>query len=200
MQLSAVLGYDAVNAAQDSGEQLTCREALSSVFEAAGFGWEMSLLENFEQMPEWGGSDSVTDLAKLFSPAVPADIAANPDSQLSDEQCTHLLDWLQQCKKGCSVHISFAHRYGPQLQLLRKNLGNPTVKNNEGSLQDKPLFSATAIFDPKDFRGRIALAGKFGGPEKIALADMADGTYGAVAAINGGYLPRCKIKCAGTID
>ena len=67
LQLSAVLDNDAVNVAQDNDELLTCCKALMSFFKTVvSFGWELSLLEGFEQMPEWDETDYVTDLASFF--------------------------------------------------------------------------------------------------------------------------------------
>ncbi len=186
-QISAVLGSSAEIQPAGAQEELTCRDALNAVFEASGFSWELSLLKSFEEMPEWQGKDSVIDFAKLFTPKIPEELVADPDAAISEQQCKTLMNWLAQCKKGCSVRVSFAHPYGGELRLFRKNLGNPSINNNDGTLQDKPLFSATVVFDPKDFRGRIALAAKFGGPEQTALSTMAEETYGAVAAVNGGY-------------
>ena len=186
-QISAVLGRNAEIRQTGAQEELTCRAALNAVFEASGFSWELSLLKNFEEMPEWQGHDSVIDLARLFTPKIPEELVANPDAAISEQQCKTLMNWLAQCKKGCSVRISFTHPFGPQLRLLRQNLGNPAVDNNNGTLQDKPLFSATVVFDLKDFRGRLAFAKTFGGSEKIALSTMAEETYGTVVAVNGGY-------------
>ncbi|MDR1019750.1 MAG: phosphodiester glycosidase family protein [Synergistaceae bacterium] len=159
-----------------------------------GWGFEASLYESFESLPDLGGSgDPVFFLASEMKPAAPAALLVDGTTPLSDSGRDSLLSWIRNCAKGVRWNRVLSYG-GVDLVLYKQGVAMPGVPNDRpkggnpiASPLCEPLFVAAVATNPNVVDARIAFAGPLGiGAGRAPITDISN-AYDAIAAVNGGF-------------
>ncbi|MDR1515594.1 MAG: phosphodiester glycosidase family protein [Synergistaceae bacterium] len=159
-----------------------------------GWGFEASLYESFERLPDLGGSgDPLFFLASEMNPAAPKALLVDGDMILSDSGRDSLLSWVRNCVKMVRWNRVLSYG-GVDLVIYRQGVAMPGVPNNSpkggnpiASPLCEPLFVVAIAANPSVVDARIAFAGPLGIGAGRALITEISNTYDAIAAVNGGF-------------
>ncbi|MDR0648955.1 MAG: phosphodiester glycosidase family protein [Synergistaceae bacterium] len=159
-----------------------------------GWGFEASLYESFENLPDLGGSgDPVFFLAAEMKPAAPGALLVDGSTPLSDSGRDSLLSWVRDCAKGVRWNRVLSYG-GVDLVIYRQGVAMPGVTGDKpkggnpiASPLCEPLFVAAVATNLNSIDTRIAFAGPLGiGAGRAPITDISN-AYDAIAAVNGGF-------------
>jgi hypothetical protein len=169
-------------------------EAVKLAVMMMGWGFEASLYESFERLPDLGGSgDPVFFLASEMKPSAPKALLVDGATILSDSGRDSLLSWVRDCMKTVRWNRVLSYG-GVDLVIYKQGVAMPGVPNDRpkggnplASPLCEPLFVVAAATNPNVIDARIAFAGPLGiGAGRAPITEISN-TYDAIAAVNGGF-------------
>jgi hypothetical protein len=173
---------------------LNRHEAVKLSLMMMGWGFEVSLYESFESLPDLGGSgDPVFFLASEMNPSAPKGLLVDGSTLLSDSGMDSLLSWVRNCVKFVRWNRVLSYS-GVDLVIYRQGVAMPGVPNDHpkggnplASRLCEPLFVAAIAAHTDVTDARIAFAGPLGiGAGKAPITEISN-AYDAIAAVNGGF-------------
>jgi uncharacterized protein YigE (DUF2233 family) len=171
-------------------------DAVRLALSMMGWGFEASLYESLETLPDLSGSgDSVFFLAAEMNPPAPAALLLDGLIPLSDSGKSSLLNWVKSCKKSVSWNRVISHN-GTDFIIYRQGVARPGETNTPGTgnpiggAKNEPLYVAAIGVHPSAVDTRIAFASSMG-QERAALSDFVF-SYDAIGAINGGFFSNAR--------
>ncbi|MDR3279403.1 MAG: phosphodiester glycosidase family protein [Synergistaceae bacterium] len=166
-------------------------DAVRLALSMMGWGFEASLCESFESLPElYASGDSVFFLAAEMKPPAPSALLLDGATPLTDSGQTSLLNWVRGCRKSVSWNrvIPFG---GTDFIIYRQGVACPGAPNEPGpgnpvgAARNEPLYIAAVAVHLLNADTRIAFAVSMG-QERAALSDFSR-AYEPIGAINGGF-------------
>ncbi|MDR1944384.1 MAG: phosphodiester glycosidase family protein [Synergistaceae bacterium] len=172
------------------------REAVRLALMMMGWGFEASLYESFEDLPDLGGSgDPIFFLAAEMNPSAPKGLLLDGETPLSGSGRDSLLSWARNCRKSVRWNrvLSFG---GVDLVIYRQGAALPGAPNEPrggnpiGAPLCEPLYVVALAVHPDLADARIAFAEPLG-RGRAALTEISS-AYEAIGAINGGFFSESR--------
>ncbi|MDR1650279.1 MAG: phosphodiester glycosidase family protein [Synergistaceae bacterium] len=161
-----------------------------------GWGFEASLYESFESLPDlFGSGDSLFFLAAEMNPPAPPEILIDGATPLSESAAASLLAWVRSCKKSVSWNRVMSYA-GTDLIIYRQGVARPGTPNEPGpenpvgSPRNEPLYISAIAARLDEVDARIAFAAPLG-LERAALSEF-HRAYDPIGAVNGGFFSNSR--------
>ncbi|GHV56077.1 hypothetical protein FACS1894216_19620 [Synergistales bacterium] len=170
---------------------LTRRDGVRMTLSMMGWGFEASLYQKFEVLPDLGGSgDPIFFLAAEMAPPAPGSLLLDGDTPLSLTGRDALLSWARNCAKYVSWNRVLSYQ-GVDLILYRQGIAAPGVPRETkgggivGERPCEPLYIAALAVHASLIDERIAFSEPLGAGK--APMSFISASYGAIGAVNGGF-------------
>jgi hypothetical protein len=177
-------------------EQIDRHGAVRLTLMMLGWGFEASLYESLENLPDFGGSgDPIFFLASEMKPPAPKGLLVDGLTPLSDSGRDSLLSWARNCRKYVQWNMVLTYG-GVDLVIYRQGTAQPGVPNEPkkgspiGSSSCEPLYIAAIAASPEMVDQRIAFAEPLGRGK--APISQIFGAYDAIGAVNGGFFSETR--------
>jgi hypothetical protein len=170
--------------------------AVRMSMEMMGWGFEVSLYESLNSLPDMAGSgDSVFFLAAEMDPPAPSALLLDGMIPLSDSGAASLMSWVRNCRKSVSWNrvIPFG---GAEFIVYRQGVARPGAPNTPGDGNpvgapgNEPLYVAAIGVHMMNVDTRIAFASSLG-QDRAKLSEFSE-AYGSIGALNGGFFAEAR--------
>jgi hypothetical protein len=170
--------------------------AVRLVISMMGWGFEVSLYESLNTLPDIAGTgDSVFFLAAEMNPPAPSALLIDGTVPLSDSGAASLLKWAANCRDFVSWNRVFSYG-GTDFIIYRQGIARPGVPNLPGtgnpvgSQKNDPLYVAAIGMNMNYADARVAWASALG-QDRAALSDFVR-AYEPIGAVNGGFFSNSR--------